>query len=98
MFQSENNHIEIARVLQHSLTPLSAVEIKSQLERNHVDLSSNSHSSSVAEIQAVLEGMPARRVEKLVQPGSENKYRWVFKAQLPCSSLVALLEGITAAG
>jgi len=93
MFQTENNHIEIARVLQHSLEPLTAAEVKYRLERFDIHFS-----SSVAEIQAVLESMPARRVEKLVQPGSENKYRWVFKAQLPCSSLVALLEGITAAG
>ena len=97
MFKNENDFIEIARVLQHSLTPLSAAEIKSHLERRAVDLASNSHSPSLAEIQTLLEAMTARRVEKWSSPNGEDKYSWVFKAQSPCSSLAALLEGITAA-
>jgi hypothetical protein len=98
MFKNNNDSIEIARVLQHSLTPLSATEVKGRLDQRGVDLSFNSGDSTIAQIQAVLESMPARRVEKLASPGSEDKYRWVFQSRLTYPSLVAVLKGTTPTG
>src|SRR5205807_116989 len=88
----------ITKVLRESGRPLSAEEVRKQLEENGVTLVPeyiDERSHPGAEIQAELErlaSVPDSRIKEVVITGASPKYQWIDESLPPSNSLASRLS------
>jgi hypothetical protein len=83
----------IEQVLRESGKPESAADVKEKLENSGVDLKAyvDPRSSVLATIQQTLEQIPKNDLQRLVSPGGETRFQWVYRSNPAPTSLASTL-------